>query len=601
MRFFAILSMVCLGCTFQLNDENLTKIEQGTPRPFDVTIFEPGQSLYIHKPVYINFGFDPDGKDIIGSAVFLNQERIDSRDEGMEGFYFDPTKYADGTYTFTVEYYQKSFSGSLADKLGAEVFVYSNSCKVVIDNIPVPKLLINKYEVVDGKLVIHWPAYSDTLFTNYTIAYGNYQYEIVDPLITSLEVPQFGGGSITFRLTLRAKGDAVYNVESYAENFDFQIEPTNFDSLRIRWNGSPYTTTEGLILWFEGSVPVNQLNLPAGKSATDTLIYFPTPFPYHYTVRSQFGGLSNIGEMGTKTIASPVSNLIGNVVHVKPDGNLIGISYDFFRTGYDYVTFGSMASGTNAIAGSFGLSHDGKKLFRVNLLSSTTMSVEKFDPQTSLQIGTTKVVTIPAEPNQTIYSVAASNDEYVFVNYGGYNFNVLYHWPSGNITYQNVVSSAIGRPAWVANGGSMFFKFDAYADLTIDGPSTVTPTKMGSKALNLPHRNQYVYFDEEGAQVKLINFNDGVEQNSIPITGVVKKFCANEYNDIAIIVQKPSGSHWVEVYDLDSGALFGAKRINSSLYASTSIFNYNFQLTGNWFRIGHFTREHYFMKFDFPL
>jgi hypothetical protein len=599
MRILASLCFVCCcACTYQLDDEVYKDVKPGVARPFEVN-FVPGGTLYISEPTFIRVEFDPAGIDIVGTSVFLDNEEIYFTNDAISAYYFEPALYASGSHQLTFLYYQKSNSGSIADMAGAEVFYYYNWCTVVIDNDPVPMMYITNYEVVNGQLVIHWPAYTGPNFTSYTIKYGSgIEQTITDPQVTSMVIPEFKGGDITFLLTIRAKGKEVSNTVTHIERFDLQIEQTDFDSLRIRGTGSPYTGSE-LIMSFQSqgydAAPIAQAIIPLGPGPLDTKIYFPIPFPYDYTIKRQIGGTPGLGGLPEQRVRSLWRNIQADLLYLKGGDKYLGFASNVFPGGEELLTFNSLYSPSEySVSGHFGLSHDGKQLFRVTIPSTTSMQVYKLDPVTGSKIGETKTITI-ASSEQNVRGIVVSNDEYLLVSYGNYKF-LLYHWPTGTIVQQGTEGQP-EFPSWLSKGADRYLRQDSYMDMATHESFL---TKPGSKAINLPGRNQYAYEDATASRVRLINFSDGSEQISYPVSGAVQRFTANEYNDLAIIIKKPDETYHVEIFDLDSGALLGRKRINANL-AKSVVNDFTFQLSENWFRLREHDQGQYLLKFNFPL
>lgn len=596
--FYLLFAPLLIGaCTYKPLEEAFNDIPPGTPRPFTVAAFNSNDTIYVHQNTNIGFDFDPTGKDIIGSAIFMGDEVIDQGDFAFVGYTLDPTKFSDGLHSFRIEYYQKTFSGSLADKIDAEVFTYSDSCFVLIDNVPVPPMVIKSKTIVDGQLVIEWNEYTDTLFQQYEIYYEGNTYSITDPTITSLPIPEFGGGSIMFRLTIYAKGISKVTFDSYEDNLDFAISYTASDSLKLSWSESPYNSTDGVVVQCFNYGPTFSAFIETGKSATDTLIYFPSTFPYSFTIESFFaGGLSSRKEYNFSSARSPID---AYWIFASAESDLVGIDYEALYQN-DYLKTGNLNTQSQGVPvpGMFGISPNGENIFSGILNSGNSLTLQKHNPKTGQPVSSPSTFTIPNTPYPRMLTIAPSNDDYIFVGYGGWAEFIVYHWPTKSIVHSGLGMGPSARGLfWLANGGNVLMSETLYADVSLDNANNFHTNAAYPKLLNLPHRNQYVYYDGVSKSLKLTAFGgDFSTLQNIPVTGTVQYLCANEYNDLAVVLLKANGTYWVEVYDLESGEKEGQKRISTSVISSVS----RIQLTRNLFRM-KYSSAHYFQQFDFPL
>jgi hypothetical protein len=596
-----VLAGLATAC-FNLTEEHFVAVEPGAPKPFAVD-FTADDTVYVHLPTNFRVHTDPEPEDIIGTVVFLDGEII-SDEEGMRGGYqFDPAGYESGYHTMTIAFYQKTFSGSLADLLDAEAFIYSATRVLEIDNEIVPEMEVINSGVEDGTLFLEWEPYTGTRFEKYEIRYMGQVMIITDPAQTKAFIPEFAGGSMNFFLYIYAKGESRLTFFTYESDFDFIIEYTASDSLHIAWSQPPFASTTGLFIKCDDVFPFLNAFIET-KEAVDTMIYLPTVFPYSITVQTSFQGGIVVDK--NYTFASLRSPVTGNQVHMKNGSDLLAIEYSFSLSP-DYIIPGNLVSQTvgEKVPGQLGMSHNGKQIFKAEWAGPSSIIFQKYSEAAQPE-GNPVTVNVPTPvvpPQQLI--LAVSNDGYVFVAYGEYSEFMVYNSNTKALQHSGKMSLGYSKGVliWLADGGRFLMDYlsgaSGYSDLAVSPAPYVKTNPAYSKVLNFPHRNDYVYYDGVSKSIRRTQFlGAGSVLTEIPITGTIEYMCSNEYNDLAVLVKKSSSVYRIELYDLDTGKKLGSKGVKSDMVGGV----YPIQLTRDNIFLYHGSgSKPYVMNFDFPL
>ncbi len=153
--------------------------------PVDINIDLNSDTVYItaDKLIYLHFKTSNQAIKRIRLVVSdIEKLSVDS-DEGS--FYFFFPEWSNGIYNFTVEVYTTSGTGSLAEIMGAEQYLFSKSWTLIIDK----RYLTETIGVVnDGYLTLRWPKTHAPDFKEYVITrYQLWNDEVEITRLTNIE------------------------------------------------------------------------------------------------------------------------------------------------------------------------------------------------------------------------------------------------------------------------------------------------------------------------------------------------------------------------------------------------------------------------------
>ena len=605
------------ACTFQNNDEVFTHIEKGSPRNFTIDFFNTQDTVYLGSAMALNF--NPPEADIIGSAIFLDDDKVFESTSGpLRSYYMRPEYFTSGYKKLRVEYYQKTKSGSLADKMDAEVFTIAFEKTVLIDNEFVHALKIIKTEIVDSTLVIYWNTFEGYKFGSYRVRADNLDTTIYDKTIDHLAIPNYGGGNISFNFSINAKiYENRFSVESYHYDLNVKAIQKSQDSLAVSWDASPFRAMQGMQLTYYANGVYSSVNLLSGSKPVDTVFYYPVDFPFEYLIHVNSLIKPNAyGHEVTQSslqLASPYAyGLSGSVTRQLDQNNFVVVKYDSpndAATIYDNTT---KTEKVRVSGPAIAISHNGKSVFKARKYSQNSYFIEELNE--NLAVKSSELLTLPGTGSiQWLHAMHVSDDQYLLIQsgpsqYGFGSYFTTYHWPTRTIVYSGTLVDLVYRPSkngWLAKGGRYFIHPTTHFDLSTSPPSyRITDPARSSTALNMVHLEQYVTYYSSSKELRVKTFlGSTTPVFTIPVEGMFVQFMYNEYNDLAVLLKKSDGTYWVEVYDLDSGVILGKLRIATKAIEDNS---YEFKFFGNYlsFKVGWANQTNtrvYLHKFDFEL
>ncbi|MDZ7742644.1 MAG: WD40 repeat domain-containing protein [Bacteroidota bacterium] len=125
--------------------------------------------IYVFEPAYLNYHIQLGEKRLLLAELYIDDELYFSQKANPGSFGIDPYKFEAGIYKLDLILYTSSGSGSLADTLGAEGFIFEYSWKAVMETAePLPSQ-ITDISVVDGRLKISWEKNEQLNFKHYRL------------------------------------------------------------------------------------------------------------------------------------------------------------------------------------------------------------------------------------------------------------------------------------------------------------------------------------------------------------------------------------------------------------------------------------------------
>jgi hypothetical protein len=243
-----------LSCVYEAPDEMTFVNPQSIPPKITVQQLDLDKdTIVIWTNTYFNYNFSSDKQPIWGLEFDYFGKKFTK--EGSNGYFeIDPSGQPDGVYKLKLLLYTRSGTGSLADNLGAEAYVFEKEWTLVVEKPVAPTSQITGTTIEDGFLTIQWEKCEQAYFHSYEIIvndsglHKNYRRRIYDADITSLTDSFFVGGKVDFTLLVHYYGadKMVYHSTSKVYVYRFPITlmfSESNDSLTVKWRNIPFRHT----------------------------------------------------------------------------------------------------------------------------------------------------------------------------------------------------------------------------------------------------------------------------------------------------------------------------------------------------------------------
>lgn len=390
---FLLFTLSFLSCTYD-PPERFTEVNSESAPPdylLSQTIDFEKDTLFALDKTRFNFSFISSDQGIM--AVTFNYLGKDlAFENGSGSFEVDPAGFQDGSYELICNVYVHSGTGSLADNLGAEGYVYTKKFVLIIERPGSTNIGFTHTTVENGFLRIHWKKFDRSYFDSYKISVSdsalNHYFEktIYDADETYLVDSSFVGGSVKFRLLVTCTNGEGSKINFGSDEFIYRypvrlsfIEKA--DSLMLKWTEIPFNHT----IYYSSNYSPNPINLGLISSYKITNPGLGDPIQYlisvapvmkltwdhqRYNMYGLFSAGINSGLVFSRMSYSPGLDAFftKDQMHVrKYNGNSLLLT-GFYDYSWDYHDKNSLA-----------LSLDNSKLFSIengNLLQLNSSTLE---------------------------------------------------------------------------------------------------------------------------------------------------------------------------------------------------------------------------------
>ena len=200
----------------------------------EVSLENNTDTLIIYGKKSIVFNYDFGGRKLLEGEIFIDNNSI-------HPFFgtpleIDANDYEYGYHLLKLEIEIESGTGSLANKLEAEVLELQIEKVIFIDNLDIPTPEIVKTEIENGYLKYYWNKYQGTFFESYS---NEVRYDITNINDTSQVIPYYAGGEISFSIDYHAKDQRTRASYQYCDSLNINTQVQG-NTLSIIWDQSPY-------------------------------------------------------------------------------------------------------------------------------------------------------------------------------------------------------------------------------------------------------------------------------------------------------------------------------------------------------------------------
>lgn len=185
--------------------------------------------------------------------VFIDNVKVAENDASQKFFAVDVDKYSDGYHKLTIVATTGSGSGSLADFLGAEGFVFSFSWDLYIDKTNPYAVQITKIFNQNGILKIEWDKFHKLQFESYEVIKTTIESNFIEHSTSIASINNrdhnywfdsaYFGGLATYKIVLHTPSGVVEESREMGVNDSCKIhaEWINEDLVKIYWDRCKYT------------------------------------------------------------------------------------------------------------------------------------------------------------------------------------------------------------------------------------------------------------------------------------------------------------------------------------------------------------------------
>lgn len=252
--FVAILFTHCVFTPDELQETFVEKPSEIGP-PITFQLNDLTDTIKIGWPVIFNYKVNGTNKLITVEVKFGDQilHHLYDQEEQSLSFDFDPRNYPNGNYHLAIQVATTSGTGSIADKVGAEGYLYELNWPMVIDN-TMPSIMHKILDIKkeNGVLKLSWQEFNHPNFISYKIYSQVPQINMVPQVVATIIDPK--QTSYTHNTFIEGQANLLYySIKTPAGeyNSNYIWHHDKIDSLKAQWN------TDGSILfeWKETACP----------------------------------------------------------------------------------------------------------------------------------------------------------------------------------------------------------------------------------------------------------------------------------------------------------------------------------------------------------
>jgi hypothetical protein len=252
--FFAILLVFLFtSCEYEPKGEYYKDIKPPDSAIIQIAL-NPQKTSYVISGV-TNFSCTAFtfGHQLYSVKFYIDSIEINESADYSSGFIIDSRNYPDGIHILTIVVTTGSSTGSIADIIGAEGFIYSQSWNLIVDNSPPVPVQITGINDAGGLLKIEWNKYSKGNFSRYevlkTINYTSnvtktYSMAFIDNMDRNFFYDSsYMGGYVEYVIRVKTTLDlsADSDKKSFSDDIPlFKLKWIKDDIMEISWDRFKY-------------------------------------------------------------------------------------------------------------------------------------------------------------------------------------------------------------------------------------------------------------------------------------------------------------------------------------------------------------------------
>ncbi len=254
-HFLAILSLLLIfySCEYSPSEIPLTVVKEPTDPPsISVNLTPEMDTLKLFTSANITYVVDVGTHEIYDLKFLMDGKEMSNVNSNAKGSYYTtiPTySFDDGLHELKIRTYTSTNSGSIADKVGAEQFLYELSWPVYINKKARDQMKFTNLQAVPDGIKLSWFKYDYADFQRYEVGRSSlipgYNKELVNttnPYLTSfVDKTYIEGDYVTYSLMAYVDGLAM-DSRSYVEEIKrpkVTIKPDR--TVDVSWTPSKYS------------------------------------------------------------------------------------------------------------------------------------------------------------------------------------------------------------------------------------------------------------------------------------------------------------------------------------------------------------------------
>ena len=298
-----LLLLIVTACAFEpgeIPERHLNRPSENAPG-IRIALSPETDTLFVSDWADISYAIDAVPQIVYYVDFYINDRYIGLR-EYQPGevvtFRLDVGGYQQGIYEFRMNIYTSSGSGSIADKLKAEGYLYMLNWPLVVDRTPIrPLIIISAEPVPEGGVLLKWEKFTPGSFRHYRVWKQN-MYSHETGYVTTItnrftsnyhDADYLEGEQVNYQITLNDYPGPGYRYAEKPEppvvtplkGFEAEVtwkptrNPSRLDFYRIYHNDMISPGAEVRIKGSEGVTSYKYTNIRFGADLVQNLQYVP--------------------------------------------------------------------------------------------------------------------------------------------------------------------------------------------------------------------------------------------------------------------------------------------------------------------------------------
>ncbi len=258
-RYYLILLLVTIfigSCTYKSDDyySPPTNPNPDSPDLQIVTLNLEEDTIVLYWDKDVVFNFKTGNQKILQVKFILDGNEYYTKDNNSGSFRFTHRILSLGIHYLSVEVYTETGSGSLAEELGYEQFVFSKEWVVEVYT---PYAGERRFYVENGFLKLSWPVYKSSDFVAYRITRGDIfaAFELGRTADTTFTDSSYvGEGSVYNIQVIRANEELAWwgKISVYPDRPMLSFSANQENEYRLHWTKTPfYNAVEAVEIYKE--------------------------------------------------------------------------------------------------------------------------------------------------------------------------------------------------------------------------------------------------------------------------------------------------------------------------------------------------------------
>jgi len=245
---FLFLLLSTWRCEYEPTGDYFRDIKMPDTATLQITL-DPSDSVYtLYDDALLTFNLHTFGLTIYSTKIFFDNEFIKENSDTTGWVYLDHSDQLLGTHNLTLVVTTSTNTGSLADLLHAEGFVFSQSWEIIYAKVPPPPDTCKITRIVDsaGAVTIFWERYNGEGFKRYEINKAWHSYEgnsfyqldkVYDVDKTEYTDSTFVGGWVEYSITIvtiggSANSEYIFHQANYSQ---LKVNPVGGTRVKLSW------------------------------------------------------------------------------------------------------------------------------------------------------------------------------------------------------------------------------------------------------------------------------------------------------------------------------------------------------------------------------